>query len=124
LEIQKRKILHSLDCVLAVVRNDAEFFRKENCGMCTPCREGTRRTTEILEQFHSYRDTVKQMTRLELFHSIIYLKEFAEIIQQTSHCGFGKASSNAILSSLRWFGQEYEAHIYERNCGQNANRSK
>jgi len=71
---------------------------------------------EILQRItRSYRHE-SDIEALERFKGIMYLNRLAEVIQDTSLCGLGKSAPNPVLSTLRWFHDEYEAHIFERRC--------
>lgn len=94
-------------CMVDMARFFSEFVQKESCGKCAPCRIGTTRMLEIL-------------TRITLnegkLEDIEQLKELGETIKKTSLCGLGQTSSNPVLSTIRYFHDEYEAHIKDRKC--------
>lgn len=71
---------------------------------------------EILKRITRGRRNETSLGALERFHSVIQLQELAETIRDTSLCGLGQTAPNPVLSTLRWFRHEYEAHIYERRC--------
>lgn len=103
-------------CMVDVAKFFMDFIQRESCGKCIPCREGTRRMLEILQRItRSYRHE-SDIEALERFKGIMYLNRLAEVIQDTSLCGLGKSAPNPVLSTLRWFHDEYEAHIFERRC--------
>jgi ferredoxin len=93
-----------------------DFIQRESCGKCIPCREGTRRMLEILQRITRGRRRERGMDALERFHSVLHLQSLAETIRDTSLCGLGQTAPNPVLSTLRFFRDEYEAHIYERRC--------
>jgi NAD-dependent dihydropyrimidine dehydrogenase PreA subunit len=93
-----------------------DFIQRESCGKCIPCREGTRRMLEILKRITRSRKNERGADALERFRGIMYMQRLAEVIQDTSLCGLGQTAPNPVLSTLRWFRDEYEAHIYERRC--------
>jgi ferredoxin len=93
-----------------------DFIQRESCGKCIPCREGTRRMLEILQRITRGRRREKGIDALERFESVLHLQRLAESIRDTSLCGLGQTAPNPVLSTLRWFRDEYEAHIYERHC--------
>jgi ferredoxin len=93
-----------------------DFIQRESCGKCIPCREGTRRMLEILQRITEGRQSESGNEALERFKGIMYLNRLAEVIKDTSLCGLGKSAPNPVLSTLRWFRDEYEAHIFERRC--------
>ncbi|MBN2012198.1 NADH-quinone oxidoreductase subunit NuoF [candidate division KSB1 bacterium] len=103
-------------CMVDVAKFFMDFIQRESCGKCIPCREGTRRMLEILERITQGRKSEKGVDALERFKGVMYLNRLAEVIQDTSLCGLGKSAPNPVLSTLRWFRDEYEAHIYERKC--------
>jgi NADH-quinone oxidoreductase subunit F/NADP-reducing hydrogenase subunit HndC len=93
-----------------------DFIQRESCGKCIPCREGTRRLLEILKRITSGRRQENGLEALERFKGVMYLNRLAEVIKDTSLCGLGQTAPNPVLSTLRWFRDEYEAHVYERTC--------
>jgi NADH:ubiquinone oxidoreductase subunit F (NADH-binding)/Pyruvate/2-oxoacid:ferredoxin oxidoreductase delta subunit/(2Fe-2S) ferredoxin len=104
-------------CMVDVAKFFLTFITNESCGKCVPCREGTKRMLEIIERLpKSYKSTVDKVEELQRFKGIIHLQRLAEVIKDTSLCGLGQSSPNPILSGLRYFRDEYEAHLYERNC--------
>jgi NADH:ubiquinone oxidoreductase subunit F (NADH-binding)/ferredoxin/(2Fe-2S) ferredoxin len=104
------------NCMVDVAKFFLEFVQRESCGKCIPCREGTRRMREILESItRSYRSE-RDVMALERMQGVVNLEELAEVIQETALCGLGQTAPNPVLSTLRWFRDEYEAHIYERRC--------
>ncbi len=103
-------------CMVDVAKFFMEFIQNESCGKCIPCREGTRRMLEILQAITRPRRKEDDTDALLRFQGIMYLKELGENIRKTSLCGLGQTAPNPVLSTLRWFRDEYEAHIFERNC--------
>ena len=104
------------NCMVDVAKFYMEFIQRESCGKCTPCREGTRRMLEILNRItRSDRKETEEET-LQRFQSIIHLEELAKVIRDTSLCGLGQTAPNPVLSTLNWFRDEYEAHVFERRC--------
>jgi len=103
-------------CMVDIARFFMDFIQKESCGKCIPCREGTRRMLEILNSISSsYRNKTSAQT-LQRFKGVMSLRKLAQVIKDTSLCGLGQTAPNPVLSTLRWFPHEYEAHIYERKC--------
>lgn len=103
-------------CMVDVAKFFMDFIQRESCGKCIPCREGTRRMLEILKRItHGYRNET-EYAALERFQGIMYMERLAKVIKDTSLCGLGQTAPNPVLSTLRWFRDEYEAHIYERRC--------
>jgi len=104
------------NCMVDVAKFFMDFIQRESCGKCIPCREGTRRMLEILQRITRGRRREKGLEALERFQSVLHLQSLAETIRDTSLCGLGQTAPNPVLSTLRWFRDEYEAHIYERSC--------
>ena len=100
-------VLDEDDCMVAVARYFLEFTQQESCGKCTFCRLGTRHMLELLTDI--CRGEGKP-TDLEL------LWELAEDIRDGSLCNLGKTAPNPVLTTLRYFRDEYEAHINEGRC--------
>ncbi|MBN1489602.1 MAG: NADH-quinone oxidoreductase subunit NuoF [Phycisphaerae bacterium] len=103
-------------CMVDVARFFMDFIQRESCGKCIPCREGTRRMLDALDRITRGRRHEKAFDALERFQSIMGLPRLAQVIRDTSLCGLGQTAPNPVLSTLRWFRDEYEAHIYERRC--------
>ncbi len=103
-------------CMVDVAKFFMDFIQRESCGKCIPCREGTRRMLEILNRITRSRRNESEMETLERFKGVMYMTRLAEIIKDTSLCGLGQTAPNPVLSTLRWFRDEYEAHVYERRC--------
>lgn len=104
------------NCMVDVAKFFMDFIQRESCGKCIPCREGTRRMLEILNRITRSDRNETEHSTLERFQSVIYLERLAETIRDTSLCGLGQTAPNPVLSTLRWFRHEYEAHVYERQC--------
>ena len=109
-------VMDSDNCMVDVAKFFMDFIQRESCGKCIPCREGTRRMLEILQRITRGRRREKGIDALQRFHSVLHLQGLAESIRDTSLCGLGQTAPNPVLSTLRWFRDEYEAHIYERRC--------
>ncbi|MDM8004550.1 MAG: NADH-quinone oxidoreductase subunit NuoF [Phycisphaerae bacterium] len=103
-------------CMVDVAKFFMDFIQRESCGKCIPCREGTRRMLETLQRITRGRKSEKDIDALTRFQSVMHLPRLAEVIRETSLCGLGQTAPNPVLSTLRWFRDEYEAHIYERRC--------
>jgi len=100
-------VLDEDDCMVEVARYFLEFTQRESCGKCTLCRLGTRHMLEILEDITRGRAQVEDLDTLA---------ELAEDIKAGSLCGLGKTAPNPVLTTLRYFRDEYEAHIKEGRC--------
>ena len=98
-------VLDESDCMVDIARYFLAFTQDQSCGKCTPCRVGTRRMLEILERICAGRGQPEDLARLE---------ELAWGIQKTSLCGLGKTAPNPVLTTLRYFRDEYEAHLAGR----------
>lgn len=94
-------------CMVDIARFFMEFTQDESCGKCTPCRVGTRRLLEILERICGGQGRDGDIELLE---------ELSAMIQTASLCGLGQGAPNPVVSTLKHFREEYEAHIYEKRC--------
>jgi NADH:ubiquinone oxidoreductase subunit F (NADH-binding)/ferredoxin len=103
-------------CMVDVAKFFMDFIQRESCGKCIPCREGTRRMLEILQRITRGRRNETCEDTLLRFQGVMYLNRLAEVIKDTSLCGLGQTAPNPVLSTLRWFRHEYEAHVYDRKC--------
>jgi NADH:ubiquinone oxidoreductase subunit F (NADH-binding)/(2Fe-2S) ferredoxin len=108
-------VMDERTCMVDVAKYFMEFIRNESCGKCVPCREGTTRMHEILIAL-TERPVGEEIRRLERFRGLLHLEELAETIKDTSLCGLGQSAANPVLSTLRFFRDEYEAHIMEDRC--------
>jgi bidirectional [NiFe] hydrogenase diaphorase subunit len=100
-------IMNDRSCMVDVARFFMDFCRDESCGKCIPCRVGTLQMLRLLEKVCNGSAVMEDLDALE---------ELAEMVQDTSLCGLGFTSPNPTLSTLRYFRQEYEAHIRDRKC--------
>ena len=100
-------VMDEKTCMVDVAKYFLEFLLDESCGKCVPCRLGIDRMLEIVTDVTEGRGRPEQ---IEL------LKELAETVAHTSLCGLGKTAPNPVLSTLRYFPEEYEAHINEKRC--------
>ncbi len=95
------------DCMVDIAKFFLEFTVEESCGKCTPCRVGTKRMLEILTKITKGQATMEDLDKLE---------ELCYYIKENSLCGLGQTAPNPVLSTLRYFRDEYEAHIKEKRC--------
>ena len=95
------------NCMVDIARFFLDFTVDESCGKCPPCRIGTRRMLEILQRITNGQGQDGDIERLETL---------AYNIKNTALCGLGQTAPNPVLSTLRYFRHEYEAHIYEKRC--------
>jgi NADH:ubiquinone oxidoreductase subunit F (NADH-binding) len=109
-------VLDEDNCIIDMVKYFMNFMQKESCGLCIPCREGTRRMHEILRSISKTPKVENGQTTLQRFKGVMQLESLAEVLKDTSMCGLGKKASNPVLSTLKWFREEYEDHIFERKC--------
>jgi len=105
-------------CMVDVAKFFMDFIQRESCGKCIPCREGTKRMLEILESI-THKPNGNSADALERFKGVMQLEKLGKVIRETSLCGLGQTAPNPVLSTLRWFRNEYEEHIFERNCPSN-----
>jgi NADH-quinone oxidoreductase subunit F len=94
-------------CMVDIARFFMEFCHEESCGKCTPCREGTKRILDLLTKITEGSGTMSDLTTLE---------EVAVIVKDSSLCGLGQTAPNPVLSTIRYFRNEYEAHIVDKRC--------
>jgi NADH-quinone oxidoreductase subunit F len=100
-------IMDDTNCMVEVARYFLDFTQKESCGKCTFCRIGTRQLLEILHRITIGEGTANDLNILE---------ELCEVIIKGSLCGLGKTAPNPVLTTLRYFRDEYLAHIEEKQC--------
>jgi len=91
-------------------------MQAQSCGKCIPCREGTRRIQEIMESITRKPVDEHGHTTLERFKGVMQLENLASVMKETSLCGLGQRAPNPLLSTLKWFREEYEEHIFDRTC--------
>ena len=103
-------------CMVDVARFFLGFTASESCGKCLPCREGVARLKETLDSIvRSHADEDSEDTLLR-FQSVTSMEELAEMIRDSAACGLGQTAPNPVLSTLKYFQDEYEAHIFDRKC--------
>ncbi|MBQ6361931.1 MAG: NADH-quinone oxidoreductase subunit NuoF [Lachnospiraceae bacterium] len=95
------------NCMVDIAKFFLEFTVDESCGKCTPCRIGTRRMHEILDRITKGQGTLEDLDKLE---------ELAKYIKANSLCGLGQTAPNPVLSTMRYFRDEYIAHVVEKRC--------
>jgi NADP-reducing hydrogenase subunit HndC len=100
-------IMDEDNCMVNIAKFFLEFTVDESCGKCPPCRIGTRRMLEMLEKITEGRGEEGDLEKLETL---------AENIKAASLCGLGQTAPNPVLSTMRYFRHEYEAHIREKRC--------
>ncbi len=100
-------VMDEKTCMVDVALYFLKFLEDESCGKCTPCRVGVRRMREILEDICEGRGTVKDLALLE---------KLAATIKCSALCGLGRTAPNPVLSTLKYFKNEYLAHIKDKKC--------
>ncbi|MEA5079732.1 MAG: NADH-quinone oxidoreductase subunit NuoF, partial [Anaerolineaceae bacterium] len=100
-------IMSEHDCMVNIARFYMEFIVEESCGRCAPCRIGNKRMLEILTAITEGRGTENDLYEL---------RSLAETIMDTSLCGLGQTAPNPVLSTMKYFMDEYEAHVKEHRC--------
>ncbi len=106
-------------CMVDLAKYFTAFFKRESCGKCIPCREGTARMLEIMENVTRRPAENNSFQTLERFKGVMQLRSLAGVISETSLCSLGKSSPNPILNTLKYFKEEFDAHIFERRCDAN-----
>ena len=100
-------VMDDSKCMVNLAKFYLEFTVDESCGKCTPCRLGTKKMLEILEKITSGNGTMEDLDKLE---------ELAEVVRKASVCGLGQTAPNPVLSTLKYFRDEYIAHIVDKKC--------
>jgi NADH:ubiquinone oxidoreductase subunit F (NADH-binding)/Pyruvate/2-oxoacid:ferredoxin oxidoreductase delta subunit len=115
-------IMDETVCMIDVVKYFMGFIYRESCGKCIPCREGTQRMYEILKEISKRPSPEIGHDTLDRFKCVMQLQSLAEVIKDTSLCGLGQTAPNPVLSTLHWFREEYEEHVFDRKCRSNVCR--
>ena len=100
-------VMDADNCMVDIAKFFLEFTVDESCGKCTPCRVGTKRLYEILEKITSGNGTMEDLDKME---------ELCYSIKSTALCGLGQTAPNPVLSTLKYFRDEYEAHVRDKVC--------
>ncbi len=100
-------VMDDTNCMVDVAKFFLEFTQRESCGKCVPCREGTKHMLLILEKITRGEGAMEDLDKLE---------ELANMVRDMSLCGLGQTAPNPVLTTLRYFRDEYEAHILDRRC--------
>ncbi len=100
-------VMNQTNCMVEVARFFMQFTQNESCGKCVPCREGTKRMLELLNDITEGRGTLEHITLLE---------ELADTISHTALCGLGKTAASPVISTLKYFRDEYIAHVVDKKC--------
>jgi NADH:ubiquinone oxidoreductase subunit F (NADH-binding)/(2Fe-2S) ferredoxin len=100
-------VMDERDCMVNVAKYFLDFTQEESCGKCTPCREGTPRMLEILEDITDGKGKPEDIDKLI---------KMSELIKKASLCGLGQTAPNPVLTTIKYFREEYEAHINLQKC--------
>lgn len=100
-------VMDDRTCMVEVARFFMDFTQRESCGKCIPCREGTSRMLEILERIVAGKGEEKDLDLLE---------ELAHMVTDMSLCGLGQTAANPVISTLKYFRDEYIEHVYDKRC--------
>ena len=100
-------VLDEDTCMVDLAHYFISFTQKESCGKCAPCRIGTRRMLNILTKIKEGTASIEDLSSLE---------KIAHVVKKTSLCGLGQTAPNPVLTTLKYFRNEYEAHIYNKSC--------
>ena len=100
-------VMNKQTCMVKVARFFMQFTQNESCGKCVPCREGTKQMLALLDDIIEGRATGDTLVQLE---------QIAKAVQLGSLCGLGKTAPNPVLSTLKYFREEYEAHVFKKVC--------
>ncbi len=103
-------------CMVDVARFFLNFTKNESCGKCIPCREGTARLLEILEVIVNSDRVGTEESALKRYQTITQLERLSNVIKDTAACGLGQTAPNPILSTMKYFKDEYRAHVFEQKC--------
>lgn len=100
-------VMDDTNCMVDIAKFFLQFTKDESCGKCTPCRIGTKRLLEYLEKITSGKATMQDLDDME---------KLCYYIKDNALCGLGQTAPNPVLSTLRYFRDEYEAHVKEKRC--------
>jgi NADH-quinone oxidoreductase subunit F len=100
-------VMNNQTCMVSIARYFMTFTQNESCGKCVLCREGTKQLLALLDDIVEGRGTAETLTLME---------KLARAVQKGSLCGLGKSAPNPVLSTLRYFRDEYEEHVFNKRC--------
>ncbi|MBP1570569.1 MAG: NADH-quinone oxidoreductase subunit NuoF, partial [Oscillospiraceae bacterium] len=100
-------VMDETTCMVDIAKFFLEFTVEESCGKCTPCRVGTKRLLEMLEKITSGNGTLEDLDKIE---------KLCYFIKEDSQCGLGQCAPNPVLSTLKYFRDEYVAHVVDKKC--------
>jgi Pyruvate/2-oxoacid:ferredoxin oxidoreductase delta subunit len=101
------------NCMVDMAKYFLAFTQVESCGKCLPCREGTKRMLDILEKITAGEGTEEDLALLE---------ELSSMVAQASLCALGGSAPNPVLTTMKYFREEYEAHVHDKKCPAHACR--
>ncbi|BDX38948.1 NADH dehydrogenase [Tenuifilaceae bacterium CYCD] len=110
------QILDESVCMVDLTKYFMHFIRNESCGKCIPCREGSNRMYQILDNISRRPYSNEGHNTLERFKGVIHLETLAEVMRETSLCGLGQTAPKPLLKALKSFRDEFEEHIFDRKC--------
>lgn len=100
-------VMDDSSCMVDVAKYFMDFCMTESCGKCIPCRVGTYQMHRLLETIATFHATPEDLGLLE---------ELCDLVKNTSLCGLGQSAPNPVLSTLRYFADEYQSHIKRNHC--------
>jgi NADH:ubiquinone oxidoreductase subunit F (NADH-binding)/(2Fe-2S) ferredoxin len=100
-------VLDEENCMVDMAKYFLDFVQSESCGKCVPCREGTKRMADILKKLTEGEGTEEDLIALE---------ELSKVVKEASLCGLGGTAPNPVLTTMKYFREEYEAHVREKKC--------
>ena len=109
-------VMDDSKCMVDVARFFLDFLRKESCGKCVPCREGTTRLYELLERIVAPPGGPRKLSLREAEARLAEIESLGKLLKMTAACGLGQTAANPVLSTLRYFREEYLAHLVEGRC--------
>ena len=100
-------VMDESSCMVDVAKYFMDFCMTESCGKCVPCRVGTYQMNELLARITGRTATTQEVALLE---------ELCDLLRNTSLCGLGQSAPNPVVSTLRYFADEYKAHVEQKTC--------
>ena len=100
-------VMDETSCMVDVAKYFMDFCMSESCGKCVPCRVGTYQMNRILESITKYEASQREITELH---------ELTDLLKNTSLCGLGQSAPNPVISTMRYFPEEYKAHVEDKKC--------
>ena len=100
-------VMDESSCMVDVAKYFMDFCMSESCGKCVPCRVGTYQMNRILESITKYEASQREIAELH---------ELTDLLKNTSLCGLGQSAPNPVISTMRYFPEEYKAHVEDKKC--------